>query len=120
MFSTDFIFGQQENLVDNQKFLAGFRLLCNKILLCLSYRVNLAIPATQPMQLRVFTIHRIRTLIVMVIVKSCTLDFRSAVHNYKITCLTFGTYFSKACNFKSMFTKCYSEHIHSSPHVKES
>ena len=32
MFSTDFIFRQQENLVDNQKCWAGFRLLCNKIL----------------------------------------------------------------------------------------
>ena len=33
MFSTDFIFRQQENLVDNQKCWAGFRPLCNKILL---------------------------------------------------------------------------------------
>ena len=33
MFSTDFIFRQQENLVDNQKCCAGFRPLCNKILL---------------------------------------------------------------------------------------
>ena len=33
MFSTDFIFRQQENLVDNQKCQAGFRALCNKILL---------------------------------------------------------------------------------------
>ena len=33
MFSTDFIFRQQENLVDNQKCQAGFRPLCNKILL---------------------------------------------------------------------------------------
>ena len=32
MFSTDFIFIQQENLVDNQKCQAGFRQLCNKIL----------------------------------------------------------------------------------------
>ena len=32
MFSTDFIFRQQENLVDNQKCLAGFRPLCNKTL----------------------------------------------------------------------------------------
>ena len=31
MFSTDFIFRQQENLVDNQKCQAGFRQLCNKI-----------------------------------------------------------------------------------------
>ena len=31
MFSTDFIFKQQENLVDNQKCQAGFRPLCNKI-----------------------------------------------------------------------------------------
>ena len=31
MFSTDFIFRQQENLVDNQICQAGFRLLCNKI-----------------------------------------------------------------------------------------
>ncbi len=31
MFSTDFIFRQQENLVDNQKCQAGFRLLRNKI-----------------------------------------------------------------------------------------
>ena len=33
MFSTDFIFRQQENLVDNQKCQAGFRPLCNKILM---------------------------------------------------------------------------------------
>ena len=32
MFSTDFIFRQQENLVDNQKCQSGFRPLCNKIL----------------------------------------------------------------------------------------
>ena len=32
MFSTDFIFRQQENLVYNQKYQAGFRPLCNKIL----------------------------------------------------------------------------------------
>ena len=32
MFSTDFIFRQQENFVDNQKCQAGFRLLCKKIL----------------------------------------------------------------------------------------
>ena len=32
MFSTDFIFKQQENFVDNQKCQAGFRPLCNKIL----------------------------------------------------------------------------------------
>ena len=31
MFSTDFIFRQQENLVDNKKCQAGFRPLCNKI-----------------------------------------------------------------------------------------
>ena len=36
MFSTDFIFRQQENLVDNQKCQAGFRPLCNKILFFLS------------------------------------------------------------------------------------
>ena len=33
MFSTDFIFRQQENLVDNRKCQAGFRPLFNKILL---------------------------------------------------------------------------------------
>ena len=33
MFSTDFIFRQQENLVDNQKCQAGSRPLCNKILI---------------------------------------------------------------------------------------
>ena len=33
MFSTDFIFRQQENLVDNQKCQAGFKPLCNKILM---------------------------------------------------------------------------------------
>ena len=33
MVSTDFISRQQENLVDNQKCQAGFRPLCNKILL---------------------------------------------------------------------------------------
>ena len=33
MFSTYFTFRQQENLVDNQKCQAGFRPLCNKILL---------------------------------------------------------------------------------------
>ena len=32
MFSTDFIFRQQENLVDNQKSQAGYRPLRNKIL----------------------------------------------------------------------------------------
>ena len=32
MFSTDFIFRQQENLIDIQKCQAGFRPLCNKIL----------------------------------------------------------------------------------------
>ena len=32
MFSTDFIFRQQENLVDNKKCQAEFRPLCNKIL----------------------------------------------------------------------------------------
>ena len=32
MFSTDFIFRQQENFVDNQKCQAEFRPLCNKIL----------------------------------------------------------------------------------------
>ena len=32
MFSTDFIFRQQDNLVDNQKCQAGFRPLCNKML----------------------------------------------------------------------------------------
>ena len=36
MFSTDFIFRQQENLVDNQKCQAGFRPLCNKILFLLT------------------------------------------------------------------------------------
>ena len=33
MFSTHFIFRQQEHLVENQKCQAGFRPLCNKILL---------------------------------------------------------------------------------------
>ena len=38
MFSTDFVFRQPENIVDNQKCQAGFRPLCNKILfLGLSY-----------------------------------------------------------------------------------
>ena len=41
MFSTDYKFRQQENLVDNQKYQAEFRPLCNKILLdsntCMSY-----------------------------------------------------------------------------------
>ena len=37
MFSTDFIFKQQENLVDNQKCQAGFKPLCNKILLFLNH-----------------------------------------------------------------------------------
>ena len=32
MFSTDFIFRQQESLVDNQKYQARFRPLCKKIL----------------------------------------------------------------------------------------
>ena len=32
MFSTDFIFRQQENLVGNQKCQVEFRPLCNKIL----------------------------------------------------------------------------------------
>ena len=38
MFSTDFIFRQRENIVDNQKCQAGFRPLCNKILLKLKLR----------------------------------------------------------------------------------
>ena len=33
MFSTDFIFRQQENLVDNQKSQAGYRPLRNKSIL---------------------------------------------------------------------------------------
>ena len=33
MFSTDFIFRQQENFVDNKKCQARFKKLCNKILL---------------------------------------------------------------------------------------
>ena len=37
MFSTDFIFRQQENLVDTQKCQAEFRSLCNKILLMGSF-----------------------------------------------------------------------------------
>ena len=40
MFSTDFIFRQQENLVDNQKCQAGFRPLCNKILLHIGLKVR--------------------------------------------------------------------------------
>ena len=36
MFSTNFIFRQQENLVDNQKCQAGFRPLCNKILIIIT------------------------------------------------------------------------------------
>ena len=39
MFSTDFIFRQQENLVDNQKCQAGFRPLCNKIQFRYSFSV---------------------------------------------------------------------------------
>ena len=38
MFSTDFIFRQQENLVDNQNCQAGFRPLCNKILLSVEFK----------------------------------------------------------------------------------
>ena len=38
VFSTDFIFRQQENLVDNQKCQAEFRPLCNKILILLVVR----------------------------------------------------------------------------------
>ena len=41
MFSTDFIFRQQENLVDNQKCQAGFRPLCNKIPLPVFYPISL-------------------------------------------------------------------------------
>ena len=37
MFSTDFIFRQQENFVDNQKCQAGFRPLCNKMPLLLGW-----------------------------------------------------------------------------------
>ena len=37
MISSDFIFRQQENLVDNQKCQAGFRPLCNKILFLITY-----------------------------------------------------------------------------------
>ena len=43
MFSADFIFRQQENLVDNQKCQAGFRPLCNKILFLLG-KVHREIP----------------------------------------------------------------------------
>ena len=45
MFSTDFNFRQQENLVDNQKCQAGFRPLCNKILflVCQKFKKNLVI-----------------------------------------------------------------------------
>ena len=35
MFSTDFIFRKQENLVDNQKCQAGFRPLCNRMFCCI-------------------------------------------------------------------------------------
>ena len=41
MFSTDFIFRQQENLVDNQKSQAGFRPLRNKILLPICNKMNM-------------------------------------------------------------------------------
>ena len=41
MFSTDFIFRKQENIVDNQKCQAGFRPLCNKILLMIQYSAEL-------------------------------------------------------------------------------
>ena len=47
MFSTDFIFRQQENLVDNQKCQAGFRPLCNKILF-LGLCVQANLPETSP------------------------------------------------------------------------
>ena len=42
MFSTDFIFRQQENLVDNQKSQAGYRPLRNKILLLNRIRKELS------------------------------------------------------------------------------
>ena len=45
MFSTDFIFRQQENLVDNQKCQAGFRPLCNKIL-CIVAHLGLVFPTS--------------------------------------------------------------------------
>ena len=40
MFLTDLVFRQQENLVDNQKCQAGFRKLCNKILLLLAFLIT--------------------------------------------------------------------------------
>ena len=40
MFSTDFVFRQQENLVDNQKYQSGFRPLCNKITNAVPERLN--------------------------------------------------------------------------------
>ena len=40
MFSTDFVFRQQESFVDNQKCQAGFRPLCNKILLCYAQGIS--------------------------------------------------------------------------------
>ena len=41
MFSTDFIFRQQEHLVDNQICQAGFMPLCNKILIGPYLRVHI-------------------------------------------------------------------------------
>ena len=52
MFSADFIFRQQESLVDNQKCQAGFRPLCNKILLLMQVREICEVinAGTQPIQ----------------------------------------------------------------------
>ena len=40
MFSTDSIFRKKENLVDNQKCQAGFRPLCNKILILIKKNLD--------------------------------------------------------------------------------
>ena len=52
MFSTDFTFRQQENLVDNQKCQAGFRPLCNKIPL----RSNARMKKQEPLTMLIFPV----------------------------------------------------------------
>ena len=55
MFSTDFIFRQQENLVDNKKCRAGFRLLCNKIPLFLAVFQNNNVISKTKLSLKILT-----------------------------------------------------------------
>ena len=80
----------------------------------MSYRVNLSIPATQPMQLRVFTIHRIRTLIVMIIVKSCKKTDSKQMSLFKWQCPFFNglSHLKRDIRFESVFTLDFRSAVH--------